>query len=72
MFYKNFIKVTCISPKVKLGNPLDNVVEIINCLKGASDTSIACLPEMAITGYSINDDYGNLKVAEQTKAYNSK
>ena len=55
MFYKNFIKVTCISPKVKLGNPLDNVVEIINCLKGASDTSIACLPEMAITGYSIND-----------------
>ena len=55
MFYKNFIKVACISPKVKLGNPLDNVVEIINCLKGASDTSIACLPEMAITGYSIND-----------------
>ena len=55
MFYKNFIKVACISPKVKLGNPLDNVAEIINCLKGSSDTSIACLPEMAITGYSIND-----------------
>ena len=55
MFYKNFIKVACISPKVKLGNPLDNVIEIINCLNQASDTSIVCLPEMAITGYSIND-----------------
>ena len=55
MFYKNFIKVACISPKVKLGNPLDNVQEIINCLNQASDTSIVCLPEMAITGYSIND-----------------
>ena len=55
MFYKNFIKVACISPKVKLGNPLDNVNEIINCLNDAKDTSIACLPEMAITGYSIND-----------------
>ena len=55
MFYKNFLKVACISPKVKLGNPLDNVAEIINCLNQASDTSIACLPEMAITGYSIND-----------------
>ena len=55
MFYKNFLKVACISPKVKLGNPLDNVTEMLNLLDQVSDTSIACFPEMAITGYSIND-----------------
>ena len=55
MFYKNFIKVACISPKVKLGNPHDNVCEIISQLKQVNDASIVCLPEMAITGYSIND-----------------
>lgn len=55
MFYKNFIKVACISPKVKLGNPHDNVCEIISQLNQVNDASIVCLPEMAITGYSIND-----------------
>ena len=55
MFYKNFIKVAGISPKVKLGNPLDNVKEILNCLEEVKDTSIVSMPEMAITGYSIND-----------------
>ena len=55
MFYKNFIKVAGISPKVKLGNALDNVKEILDCLKKVEDTSVACFPEMAITGYSICD-----------------
>lgn len=55
MFYKNFIKVAGISPKVELGKPLENVKEILKCLDKVGDASIACLPEMAITGYSLND-----------------
>ena len=55
MFYKNFIKIAGISSKVSLGKPLENVKEIISCLDKTSDTSIALLPEMAITGYTIGD-----------------
>lgn len=55
MYYKDFMKIACVSPKVSLGRPMDNVKEIINCLKEVNDTSIVCFPEMAITGYSISD-----------------
>ncbi len=53
--YKNgFIKVSCCVPKMKLGNPIENVKEILNCLDN-NKSSIALFPELSITGYTCGD-----------------
>lgn len=51
-----FIKIALCSPKVCLGNPKQNVENIISILKSLDDsTSIAVFPELCLTGVSLED-----------------
>lgn len=53
-----FTRVAAISPEhISIGNPVDNVKEIIRCIEQArkSDVEIAVFPELCITGYTCGD-----------------
>lgn len=53
--YKNgFVKVCAVTPTLLVGNPLNNVKEILKSLKEI-DASIAAFPELCITSYTCND-----------------
>lgn len=52
-----FIKVACISPKLIVGSPKDNVQYMLEEVKRLSDIKpeFIVFPEMAVTGYTIGD-----------------
>ncbi|MBN2504613.1 MAG: NAD(+) synthase [Bacilli bacterium] len=53
--YKNgFLKVSLISPKLEVGNPIFNVKEMLKSLEG-NPAGIAVFPELGLTGYTCND-----------------
>lgn len=51
------MKVAAASPKLIVANPEYNTVEIISCMKTASENkaAIVCFPELCITGYTCAD-----------------
>ncbi len=53
--YKNgFLKVSLISPRLEVGNPMANVDEMLKALEG-NPASIAVFPELGLTGYTCGD-----------------
>lgn len=55
MQYKNgFLKVCSVSPRLSVGNPRENVKEMIKALEN-NDSAICLFPELGITAYSCND-----------------
>ena len=53
--YKNgFLKVCLVSPRLSVGNPRENVDEMIRCLEN-NDSAVCLFPELGITSYSCND-----------------
>ncbi|MCK5388711.1 MAG: NAD(+) synthase, partial [Candidatus Izimaplasma sp.] len=53
--YKNgFIKVASVTPKLKVGNPNYNVLEMLGVLKGI-ESSITVFPELSVSAYTCND-----------------
>lgn len=53
--YKNgFLKVCLISPKLWVGNPHENVLEMLRLLEN-NNSAICVFPELGITSYSCND-----------------
>ena len=54
MFYKNFLKVAAITPKIEVGNPKYNVSEMLKVLDECK-ASIAVFPELSVTGYTCQD-----------------
>lgn len=54
MLSNGFIKVSSVTPILKVGNPKYNVLEIIEALKN-NKASIVVFPELCITGYSCAD-----------------
>jgi len=53
--YKNgFIKISMISPKLQVGNPMFNVKEMLASLSN-NTSSIAVFPELGISAYTCND-----------------
>lgn len=53
--YKNgFLKVCLVSPKLWVGNPHDNVQEMLRALAN-NESAICVFPELGITSYSCND-----------------
>ena len=53
--YKNgFIKVASVTPKLKIGNPNYNVLEMLGVLKGI-ESSITVFPELSVSAYTCND-----------------
>lgn len=56
-----FLKVACVTPKVKLGNPDANATNIIEHAKAAAleGARIIAFPELSISGYSCRDLFLN-------------
>ncbi|MGL4948940.1 MAG: nitrilase-related carbon-nitrogen hydrolase, partial [Anaeroplasmataceae bacterium] len=54
MLNNKFLKVSCITPVLEVGNPKINI-DIITKLVNKNKASIVCLPELCITGYSCQD-----------------
>ncbi|MCF7926162.1 MAG: NAD(+) synthase [Candidatus Izimaplasma sp.] len=54
MFYNDFLKVASITPKLKVGNPMYNVKEMLKLLKDTK-SSVAVFPELSVTAYTCND-----------------
>ncbi|HRY77840.1 MAG TPA: nitrilase-related carbon-nitrogen hydrolase, partial [Candidatus Izemoplasmatales bacterium] len=53
--YKNgFLKVCLVSPRLSVGNPRENVDEMLRCLE-KNDSAVCLFPELGITSYSCND-----------------
>jgi NAD+ synthase (glutamine-hydrolysing) len=54
MFKNGFIKVAAITPKLKVGNPMYNVSEMVKLLQ-KNKASIVVFPELSVTAYTCND-----------------
>lgn len=54
MLAKGFIKVSAVTPILKVGNPKFNIKEILKLLN-ENKSSIVVFPELCVTGYSCND-----------------
>ncbi|MDA3931645.1 MAG: NAD(+) synthase [Tenericutes bacterium] len=52
--YKGFMKVSLTSPKLEVGNPHFNVLQMLEALED-NPSSIAVFPELATTGYTCGD-----------------
>ncbi len=67
MFYQNFVKTTLISPKLYVGNPKANRLEIEKVLN-TLNSSFAIFTEMSMIGYTAGDLFFRDDVIEE--AYN--
>lgn len=68
----NFIKVGLVVPKIKLGDPFSNAIEIVKIIEKDQKNAILVFPELTITGYSLGDWFFNrqvLKDAEMALKY---
>ncbi len=63
----NYIKVALVTPKVCLGNPLQNANEILKAVNKQKNADILVFPELSITGYSLGDWVFNRELLEQAK-----
>lgn len=54
MYKNNFVKIEVASPKITLGSPKDNALEILQVLN-KSKSSILLFPELTLSGYSAGD-----------------
>ncbi len=66
MLNNGFLKVACISPVLRVGNPMYNVNEMLRLLKKTNAT-ISCFPELGITGYTANDLFFQTSLLNETK-----
>ena len=60
-----FLKVSLISPKLEVGNPDFNILEMVNSLKN-NKSQIAVFPELGITGYSCGDLFFQKSIFDDT------
>ena len=54
MLKHNILKVATVTPKLQVGKPLINVVEMEKVLK-ETKASLVLFPELGITGYTCGD-----------------
>lgn len=54
MVKNGFVKISLISPKLEVGNPMFNVLEMLKTLQG-NPSAIAVFPELGISAYTCND-----------------
>jgi NAD+ synthase (glutamine-hydrolysing) len=66
MYKKQFIKVASVTPKLEVGNPAYNVLEMISILKNMN-ASIVAFPELSVTAYTCNDLFFHESLIRNTK-----
>lgn len=74
MYHQGFLKVASAVPVVTLGDPLQNVKQILSILTIMEQKKVSCvlLPELAITGYSAGDLFFQkylLEASDEAVAY---
>ncbi|WP_422928903.1 NAD(+) synthase [Singulisphaera sp. PoT] len=73
-----FVRVTCAAIRTSVGNPTANCREIIGVLGQVADSDVVLFPELAVTGYTCGDLFGQvallkagiegtLRIAEATR-----
>lgn len=68
MLKHNILKVSTVTPKLEVGRPLVNVIEIEKYLK-TTNSSLVVFPELSLTGYTCGDlFYQDLLIKESLKA----
>ena len=68
----NFVKIGLVTPKIKLGDPFTNAMEIVKIIEKDQKNAILVFPELTITGSSLGDWFLNrqiLKDAEMALKY---
>jgi NAD+ synthase (glutamine-hydrolysing) len=66
-----FVRVTCASPKVVVGDPAANAAETVRVLETVPDSDLVVFPELGLTGYTCADLFGQtalLMAAEKALA----
>ncbi len=66
MYKQDFVKVACVSPVLKVGNPEANVSVILDTLKDL-DASLAVFPELCVTGYTAGDLFFKRSLLDETQ-----
>ncbi len=59
-----FVRVTCATIKTTVGNPSANGAEILRVLEQVPDSDVVLFPELAVTGYTCGDLFGQIKLLE--------
>ena len=59
-----FLRITCASPRVAVGDPCANAAEIIRLLAQAADSDLVVFPELCVTGYTCADLFGQSVLLE--------
>src|SRR5690242_8123067 len=59
-----FVRVTTVSPRTQVANPAANADEIVRVLEQVPDSDIVVFPELAITGYTCADLFGQTVLLE--------
>lgn len=58
-FPYGFVRVACVSPRVKVANPDYNADQIINFITKHKDLDLILFPELCVTGYTCGDLFGS-------------
>ncbi|MDR3634287.1 MAG: NAD(+) synthase [Isosphaeraceae bacterium] len=53
-----FVRVSCVSPKTAVANPVANTLEMIRVLDELRDSDVVLFPELAVTSYTCADLFG--------------
>ena len=67
MYKHGYLKVALASPKVYLGKPMENAIEIVNVMNKSLDASIICFPELSLTGARLGDWHKNREILNEQK-----
>ncbi len=59
-----FVRISCVSPRVKVADPAVNAAEIIRILEQVPDSDLVLFPELCVTGYTCADLFGQPALVE--------
>jgi NAD+ synthase (glutamine-hydrolysing) len=59
-----FVRITCVSPRIKVADPAANAAEIIRILPRVADSDLVLFPELCVTGYTCADLFGQSALLE--------
>ena len=66
-----FVRITCVSPRVKVADPAANAAEIIRVLEQVADSDLVLFPELCVTGYSCATCSGSRRLWKQASGARS-
>lgn len=59
-----FVRITCVSPWVRITDPGANAREIVATLDQVPDSDIVLFPELSLTGYTCGDLFGQTRLLD--------